>query len=312
MPAAKGDTVDEHDVLADSFEEHRDHLRRVASRMLGSQTEAEDAVQEAWLRLSRSDVTAVANLRGWLTTVVGRVALDMLRSRQSRREDPPADPFAEDGAPRQPLSSSGPVRGPEDEAVLAETVGVAMLVVLDTLTPAERVAFVLHDLFGVPFEDIAGALDRSPAAAKQLASRARRRVQGAPAEAGGDPGRSRAVVDAFLAASRNGEFTALLSLLHPDVVLRADAATVRVGAAAEVLGAHAVATTFSGRAKDARLALIDGAPGAVWAPGGRARVAFRFTVDGGLVTAIEMVADPERVQRFDVEFLDGPEPAPAR
>jgi RNA polymerase sigma-70 factor (ECF subfamily) len=300
--------VDGHDVLAESFEEHRDHLRRVAQRMLGSQSEAEDAVQEAWIRLSRSDVTAVANLRGWLTTVVGRVALDMLRSRQSRREDPLADPF--DGAQRTPLSSHGSVRGPEDEAVLAETVGVAMLVVLDTLSPAERVAFVLHDLFGVPFEDIAGALDRSPAAAKQLASRARRRVQGAPAGAGGDPGRSRAIVEAFLSASRNGEFTALLALLHPDVVLRADPAAVRVGAA-EALGANAVATTFSGRASAARLALIDGEPGAVWAPGGRPRVAFRFTVDGALVTAIEMVADPERVQRFELEFLEGPEPAPA-
>jgi RNA polymerase sigma factor (sigma-70 family) len=286
--------VDDHDWLAERFEEHRPHLRAVAHRMLGSAAEADDAVQEAWLRLSRAGAGGVGNLGGWLTTVVGRVSLDMLRARRSRREDPlgtrlPDElPGAQDGA------------DPEREALLADSVGPALLVVLETLAPAERLAFVLHDLFAVPFDEIAAVLGRSPAAARQLASRARRRVQGAPPTSGADPGRQRAVVDAFLAASRDGDFDALLALLDPDVVLRADPAAVQTGAAAEVHGAPAVAGTFSGRARFARPALVDGAAGAVWAPGGRPRVVFAFTIEGGRITRIDLIADPERLTRLRI------------
>ena len=287
------------EALAEQFEEHRSHLRAVAYRMLGSTSEAEDAVQEAWIRLARSDSAAVANLGGWLTTVVARVALDMLRTRTSRREEPLEDPRPEPAA-------ETPHSDPEHEAVLAESVGVALHVVLERLNPAERVAFVLHDLFAVPFDDVAVILERSPDAAKQLASRARRRVQAGTANPDGDLGRSRAVVSAFLAASRGGDLAGLLALLAPDVVLRADAATVRAGAAAEVLGADAVAGTFSGRAQAAVLALIDGVPGAVWAVNGTPRVVFRFVVDGNMVTGIELVADSATVAALDLEFLEQP------
>jgi RNA polymerase sigma factor (sigma-70 family) len=284
--------MDERDWLARRFEDHRGRLRAVAYRMLGSASEADDAVQEAWLRLSRSDADAVENLGSWLTTVVARVCLNMLEARRSRREEPVGGDLPD------PVAHRGDDHDPEQQALAAEGVGLALLVVLDTLTPAERLAFVLHDLFAVPFEEIAPIVDRSPAAARQLASRARRRVQGAPPP-DADLARQRAVVDAFLAASRQGDFEALLALLDPDVVLRADPAAVRTGAAAEVRGAAAVAGTFSGRAQTARPALVDGAPGAVWAPGGRPRVAFGFTVADGRILAIDLLADPERLARVE-------------
>jgi RNA polymerase sigma-70 factor (ECF subfamily) len=287
-------TVDEQDVLAQRFEADRPHLRAVAYRVLGSMTEAEDAVQEAWLRLQRSDTAAVDNLTGWLTTVVGRVCLDMLRARRSRREELIETQVCE------PVD----VVDPEHEAVLADSVGLALLVVLDALTPAERLAFVLHDMFAVPFDEIATIVGCSSPAARQLASRARRRVQGSTPERASGGGRQREIVDAFLAASRNGEFDALLALLDPDVVLRADAATVAFGAAAEVVGARAVAGTFAGRARAAQLALIDGAAGLVWMQGGKPRVVFAFTVVGTKVVGIEMLADPDRLGELDVVMLD--------
>jgi len=286
--------MDDRDWLAERFEAHRPHLRAVAYRMLGSAAEADDAVQEAWLRASRAGADEVDNLGGWLTTVVARVCLNQLRSRRSRPEAPLDDQAAElaDGA-----------ADPEAEAVLADAVGPALLVVLDTLSPAERLAFVLHDLFAVPFEDIAPIVDRSPAAARQLASRARRRVQGAEASEG-DRARQRLVVEAFLAASRKGDFEALLRLLDPRVVARADAAAVAAGAEAEVRGARAVAGTFVGRARFARPALVEGAVGAVWAPGGRPRVVFAFTVSDGRVAEIRLLADPERLAELDLVPLD--------
>jgi len=304
------------DALAQRFEDSRPHLAAVAYRMLGSRAEADDAVQEAWLRLARTDVDGVDNLRGWLTTVVSRVCLDMLRSRTSRREDPLADD-----------ERVAPEAGPEGEAVLADSVGAALLVVLDTLAPAERLAFVLHDLFAMPFDEIGTVLGRSPAAARQLASRARRRVQGvgsdepdpdgAGVESGGlaadvggadnatpDPaGRQREVVTAFLTASRGGDFTALLELLDPEAVVLADAAAVIAGAEAEVRGAAAVAATFVGRAKAARLALLDGEPGLIWTHRGEVRMAFAFTVVDGHVAGIELIADPARIAAMGVEPL---------
>jgi RNA polymerase sigma factor (sigma-70 family) len=296
--------VDEQDWLAERFEENRSHLRAVAYRMLGSRSEADDAVQEAWLRLSRADTSGVGNLGGWLTTVVARVCLDMLRSRTSRREQPleePLDGHLPDAIVRH---ADGVGVDPEQEALLAEGVGLALLVVLDTLAPAERVAFVLHDLFAVPFDEIAPIVGRSPNAAKMLASRARRRVQGAATVPDTDLVRQRAVVDAFLAASRGGDFDTLLAVLDPDVVLRADPAAVRAGASAEVRGAPAVAGTFSGRARLARPALVDGAVGAVWAAGGRPRVVFSFTITRGKIVAIDILADPERLGQLDLAVLD--------
>jgi RNA polymerase sigma factor (sigma-70 family) len=270
----------------------------VAYRMLGSRSDADDAVQEAWLRLSRADTSDVDNLGGWLTTVVARVCLNMLQARKVRREDPI------DGALADPAAGREDVVDPEDEALLAEGVGLALLVVLDTLTPAERLALVLHDMFDVPFEEVAAVVGRSPAAARQLASRARRRVRGAaPPDA--DLTRQRAVVDAFLAASRGGDFDALLAVLDPEVVLRADPAAVHMGLSSQVRGAAAVAETFVGRARAARPALVDGAPGAVWAPGGQPRVVFGFTVEDGRIVAIEIVAEPERLRRLDLTVLDG-------
>jgi RNA polymerase sigma factor (sigma-70 family) len=285
------------DWLARQFEEHRPRLRAVATRLLGSGSEADDAVQETWLRLSRTDPGSVENLGGWLTTVVGRVALNMLRSRSTRREEPL------DGHPGDDRPSSDP--GPADTAVLADSVGMALVVVLETLTPAERLAFVLHDLFDVPFDEIAPILDRSPAAARQLASRARRRVQGSPPEGETDPVRRQEVVAAFLAASRSGDFAGLLALLDPDVVLRADAAAVATGAEALVRGAEAVAATFSGRARAARLALVDGVAQLVWSQGARPRVVFAFTVTDGSVTAIDLLADPARLSAFEVSAVEG-------
>ena len=284
--------MDEHDWLAERFEENRPHLRAVAYRVLGSPSEADDAVQEAWLRFSRSGTDQVENLGGWLITIVARVSLNMLQSRMSRREesmDPPAIDQAHEAG-----------TDPEHEAVLADSVGLALLVVLDTLTPAERLAFVLHDMFAVPFDEIAPIVERSPAAARQLASRARRRVQQSDAVPEAAAARRQEIVGAFLAASRGGDFEALLAMLDPDIVLRADAVAAQMGASGEVHGALAVAGTFSGRAAAARLALIDGIPGMMWAQGGQTRVVFDFTITGGKIVAIEMIADPERLAQLDV------------
>ena len=271
----------EHEYLAERFEAHRAHMRAVAYRMLGSADEADDAVQEAWIRLSRADAGRVDNLAGWLTTVVARVCLDMLRSRKSRREEP---------------LSLHHVAGndPEHEVLLADSVGLAMLVVLETLAPAERVAFVLHDLFGLPFDEIAPIVGRTPSAARQLASRGRRRVRGAD-PATGDLTLHREIVDAFLAASRGGDFEGLLAMLDPDVVVRADEAAVKLGAEREVRGAAAAARTFAGRARAAQPALVNGVPGLLWSHGSSPRVAFAFTIRGGTVTAIELIADPARL-----------------
>src|SRR5437660_849117 len=290
--------MDEHDWLAEQFEAERPHLRAVAYRMLGSLSEADDAVQESWLHLSRSDTSGVENLGGWLTTVVARVCLDMLRSRESRREEPLGVHVPD------PIVSREDGIDPEHEALLADSVGLALLVVLDTLNPAERLAFVLHDLFAVPFDEIAPIVGRSPTAARQLASRARRRVQGAATVPDADLTRQREVVDAFLAASRGGDFDSLLTLLDPDVVLRADHAAVQLGASREVRGAPAVAGTFSGRARVAQLVLVNGAAGAVWASGGRPRVVFGFTLTRGKIVEIHLVAEPARLAELDLVVLD--------
>lgn len=287
--------MDEHEILAERFEANRAQLTSVAYRMLGSRTEADDAVQEAWLRLSHAGAGGVDNLGGWLTTVVARVCLDMLRARKARREEPL------DGAGSETGGAMG--SDPEQEAVLADSVGLALLVVLETLSPAERVAFVLHDLFDLPFDEIAPIVERSPTAARQLASRARRRVQGAGPGPGGDVNRRRAVVEAFLTASRSGDFEALLALLDPDVVVRSDLAAAQMGSPKEVRGAPAVAGFFSGRARSARPALIDGDPGAVWAPGGRPRVVFAFTIEDGAIVAVDFLADPERLGQLDISIL---------
>jgi len=289
--------MDEQDWLADRFEAHRAHLHAVAYRMLGSRSEADDAVQEAWLRLSRSGTSGVENLGGWLTTIVARVSLNMLQSRKSRREQPVGD-----GLPDPVATDTGAV-DPEQEALQADSVGLALMVVLDTLAPAERLAFVLHDMFAVPFEEIAPMVGRTPSAARQLASRARRRVQGATVPEA-DRASHREIVDAFLAASRGGDLQALLALLDPDVVLRADEATVRTGASREVSGAEAVAETFRGRARGAQPAFVDGAAGAVWAVGGRPRVVFEFAIAGGRIVGIDLLSDPERLSQLDLELLD--------
>ena len=290
----------DHDLLAQHFETYRGHLRAVALRMLGSSQEADDAVQEAWLRLSRAGADALDNLGGWLTTVVARVCLDMLRARAAREEVPAhvsPDPAA--------------VVSPEDEALLADSVGLALLVVLETLAPVERLAFVLHDIFAVPFEEIAPIVGRTPVAARQLASRARRRVQSDPAFPEASGATQREVVVAFLAASRRGDFAALLRLLDPGVVLRADAmavdmATSRADAGApdlhaEMRGADAIARVFAGRARVARLTLVDGAAGAVVSVGGKPWVVFDFTVRGGRVAGIELLADPQTLDVLDLE-----------
>ena len=286
--------METHDWLAERFEEHRTHLRAVAYRILGSISDADDAVQEAWLRLARSDSSQVENLGGWLTTVVARVSLNMLQSRKTRREDPAGSHLPEE------IADSADSAGPEYQAVLADSVGVALLVVLDTLTPAERLAFVLHDMFAMPFEEIAPIVERSPAATRQLASRARRRVQGADTTPDADLTRQRDVVHAFLAASRDGDLGTLVAVLDPDVVVRADHAMVRTGAQPEVRGADAVAAMFFGRAKAAKVALINGVTGLVWAVGGRPRVVFSFTLTSGKITAIDLIGDPGTLGQLDV------------
>jgi len=273
----------EDEWLAEQFEAHRARLRGVAYRMLGSLPEAEDAVQQSWLKLSRADTSGVENLGGWLTTVVARVCLDMLRSRESRREEP---------LPESIVGRSDPER----EALLADSVGLALLVVLDTLPPAERLAFVLHDMFGMSFDEIAPIVERSPDAARQLASRARRRVQGAPAIRDRDLARQREVVDAFLAAARGGNLDALLAVVDPNVVLRT--------APADVHGAEAVANrAIRGGARAAQRVLVNGAVGVVVAPRGKLMMVLRFTIERGKIVEIDAVADPERLRQLDLAVL---------
>jgi RNA polymerase sigma-70 factor (ECF subfamily) len=278
-------------VLAERFEEHRSHLQAVAYRMLGSLSEAEDAVQEAWFRLSRSDLSAVENLGGWLTRVVGRISLDMLRSRRSRRED------ALDAEDSAPVASRDSRSDPEQEAVLADSVGLALLVVLNTLTPTERVAFVLHDMFAVPFEEIAPIVERTPEATRQLASRARRRVRGAPTVSSTELDHQRGIVDSFLAAARAGDLAALVGILDPDIVLTTDRTTIR--------GAQTVANlaTRSG-AVAARRALVNGTAGVVIAPRGRLLMVLTFTVEDGRVVAMDQITNRERLEQLELALLE--------
>lgn len=290
--------MDQADWLTEHFEASRPRLRAVAYRMLGSEAEADDAVQEAWLRLDRADASSLENLGGWLTTVVGRVCLDRLRSRRARREQPSGDQLAEIG----PAAEGG--TDPEQHAIVAESVGSALLVVLDLLAPAERVAFVLHDIFAVPFDEIAEIVGRSPAAARQLASRARRRVQGAAGMPEIDLVRQREVVDAFLAAARSGDFDALLALLDPEVELRPDEGAVRMGALRATRGAAEVAGLFSGGATAARLALIDGVAGLAWAPGGRTRGVVAFTIVDGRIVDIDLIGDRQRLETIDIVLVE--------
>jgi RNA polymerase sigma factor (sigma-70 family) len=293
--------MDEHEWLADRFEEHRPHLRAVAYRMLGSLAEADDAVQDTWLRLSRAGADGVENLGGWLTTVVARVCLNMLRSRATRREEP-LGPHLPD-----PVISPQGTLQPEEEALLADSVGLALLVVLDSLSPAERLAFVLHDMFELPFDEIAPMVGRSPAAARQLASRARRRVRGAELPAPDpDLARQRAVVDAFFLAARGGDFDTLVSLLDPDVVLRSDFGARRPAAARVTRGAAAVARqALIGALPTARLhpALVNGAAGVVVTVDGRPFAVLGFTVTDGRIVEIDAIADPERVRRIAAAVL---------
>jgi RNA polymerase sigma factor (sigma-70 family) len=294
--------MNEHDWMAERFEEHRTHLRAVAYRMLGSVSEADDAVQEAWLRLSRADRSDVENLGGWLTTVVARVSLNMLRARSSRREEPIGVHVPE------PIVDREDGTDPEHEALLADSVGLALLVVLETLSPAERLAFVLHDMFAVPFDEIALIVDRSPEVARQLASRARRRVQGENTVPDADLDTQREIVDAFLAASREGNFDALVAVLDPDVVLRADRGPLPAGGSREVRGAAAVAgqaLTYSRLGLFVQPALINGAAGVVSTRDGQPFSVLGFTVRGGKIVEIDILADPERLRGIDLTVLDG-------
>lgn len=288
--------MSERDFPAEQFEANRARLSAVAYRMLGSHSEAEDAVQEAWLRLNRADASGVDNLGGWLTTVVARICLDVLRQRKSRREEPLA--FGE-SVPEP----AAPEPGPDHELQLADSVGLAMLVVLNTLAPAERIAFVLHDMFDLPFEAIAPIVDRTPAAARQLASRARRRVRGTPAIPDGDLERQRSVVEAFLAASRQGDFEGLLAVLDPDVVAHADAAALRMGAI-ERHGAVDVAQGMMGRAQAARPALVNGAMGILVAPHGHLLLVVRVRFTSGKITETEAIADPATIAELELAVLD--------
>ena len=288
--------------LAERFEENRGHLRAVAYRMLGSLSEADDAVQETWLRLSRSGAGEIENLGGWLTTVVGRVCLDVLRSRQSRREEPIEARVPEPGA--SPTAASDP----EQEALLADSVGLALLVVLDRLAPAERVAFVLHDVFAVPFEEIASIVGRTPAAARQLASRARRRVQGESTPPKPHLQEQREIVTAFLTALRAGDFDGLVAALDPDVVARVDAAAASPGRPREVRGAlnwARGAIAFSQMARFVHPALINGSPGLVWAPRGRLRRVLTFRIRNGKITEVNVIADPAHLRQLDLAVLSG-------
>jgi RNA polymerase sigma factor (sigma-70 family) len=293
--------MNEHEQLAERFEEHRSRMRAVAYRMLGSLSEADDAVQEAWLHMSRADTSAVMNLGAWLTTVVARICLDMLRARKSRREEP------EDTYVPDPIVSRADAIDPEHEVLLAESVGLALMVVLDMLAPAERLAFVLHDTFDVPFDEIAAIVGRTPTAVRQLASRARRRVQGATTVPDADHTRQREVVAAFFAAARDGDFDALVAVLDPDVVLRSDGGAARPGATAVARGAQAVARraiTFAQPGAFVRSALVNGAAGVVVVAAGQPFAVMGFTVTGGKVVAINVLADPERLDQLDLAGFD--------
>ncbi|WP_373998453.1 sigma-70 family RNA polymerase sigma factor [Bdellovibrio bacteriovorus] len=300
--------MEKKDWLTKNFEETRTHLKAVAYKMLGSAGDAEDAVQEAWIRLNHSESEKIENLNGWLTTVVARVCLDMLRSRKSRREDT----FDHE---ESKISLQDP-ENMEAKFLIADSVGPALLIVLDHLTPSERIAFVLHDLFEVPFEDIAPIIDRTEEATRQLASRARRRIRGA-SHSQKDLERQQEVVTAFLAASREGNFEALLRVLHPDAVLRADETAIKVaemnksrGAPQfkkEIKGAAEVANTLKGKASEARLALVNGIPGLTWAPGGKPIVAFCFSVEDGKISAIDIVMDKDKLTDIEVQIIEAGE-----
>jgi RNA polymerase sigma factor (sigma-70 family) len=307
--------MDDSERLAAEFERHRGHLRAVAYRLLGSMSDAEDAVQDTWLRLTGADTSEVENLAGWLTTVAARVSLNILRSRRYTREEPVGDswPTAAEMAATGPgagpgSGSGGRAADPEDEAVMADSVGLALLVVLDTLTPAERIALVLHDMFAMPFADVAAVLGRSTEATRQLASRARRRVHGAPTpDQAADLGRQREVATAFLAASRGGDFAALVAVLDDNVRLCADAAAAPSGKPVELVGAASVAKgalVSSGRARESQLALVDGRVGIVYAPAGRLRTVLTLTAgSNGRITAIDVIADPGRLGRLHLAVL---------
>ncbi|WP_280433583.1 sigma-70 family RNA polymerase sigma factor [Nocardia brasiliensis] len=283
----------EQDWLSEQFTEHKDRLQAVAYRMLGSPEEAQDAVQEAWLRVGRADTDQIENPAGWLTTVVARVCLNMLEARRVRREESAGALPPEPSDPAADMRHGAPT-GPENEALLADSVGVALLVVLDVLTPAERLAFVLHDIFAVSFGEIGEIIDRSPVAARQLASRARRRVQGAAEASAAARSRKREVVAAFLAASRHGDFEALVELLDPDAVV------------GEIRGGPAVAAFFSGRAQAARLALVDGVPAAVWLHRGQARAVIGFTLRDGKITRVDVETDAQRITDSTIVYLVDP------
>lgn len=305
--------------LATAFEEHRPHLRAVAYRLLGSTADADDAVQDTWLRLSRADASEVGNLGGWLTTVVGRISLNMLRTRRYRREAPVGDSWpgaAERAGSLGAAAEAGRVAGaagvagtadPELEAVLADSVGLALLVVLDTLTPAERLAFVLHDMFAMPFAEVAAVLDRSPEATRQLASRARRRVRVTPSPASAaDLARQREVAEAFLAAARGGDFSALIAVLDSEVILKADAHAAPSGKPVMLRGAEAVArgaVLSAGRAGTSQLILVDGAVGVMFAPAGQLQVVLAMTISGNQISAIDVIADPHRLRQLDLALL---------
>jgi RNA polymerase sigma-70 factor (ECF subfamily) len=289
--------VDEDWVL-EQFEASRPRLRGVAYRMLGSRAEADDVVQDTWLRLSRTDPEAIDNLGGWLTTVLARLCLDRLRSRSVRREADEVD--------LEPAVATDPGRAdPAEQALLADSVGAALLVVLDALGPAERVAFVLHDVFAVPFDEIADIVGRTPEATRQLASRARRRVQGSSPRTGVDLVQHREVVDAFLRAAQGGDFGTLVQLLAPDVVLRPDAAALAMGSLSETTGAEEVAAMLAGGARAGRRAVIDGLAALAWAPGGQVRGFVHFTIVDGRITELDVTGDAERIERADIVLLDG-------
>jgi RNA polymerase sigma-70 factor (ECF subfamily) len=290
--------VDDPEFLAGQFEANRGRLRAVAHRMLGSVSDADDAVQEAWIRLSRAPRDDVQNLSGWLTTVVARVCLDMLRSRKARKEH-----SLDEELPGKVARLEAGI-DPEAEAVIADSVGLALLVVLEVLTPAERVAYVLHDMFDLPFDEVGAIVGRSEIAARKLASRARRRVQGAEVPEPVTLSRRREVVEAFMAASREGNFAGLIRLLDPDVVLISDDYSARRGSPKEVVGPDAVAKVFAGRAQGAQLAMVDGAPAMVWAPGGKPKGVFSFEIAGGRIDEIEVVSDPARLAGMKVELVD--------
>lgn len=291
--------MDEKKILAGQFEANRAHLKAVAFRMLGSRTEAEDAVQETWVRLNRTDVGDVDNLGAWLRTVVARICLDMLRSRKLRREDPIGD-----GEPELPSEAGTISYDPEHQLAMAASIGLAMLIVLETLGPAERVAFVLHDMFDLPFDDIAPIVGRTTDATRKLASRARQRVQGTSVSPEADRARQRKVVEAFIAASRDGNFEALLSILDPGVVFRADEAAMRLGSEAELHGPTAVANAFNGRARGAKPAMLDGALGVVVEAGGRTLLVLRVTLKGDRIAGIEAVAEHDSLAGMDVAIFE--------